>query len=359
VSLVWTDYAGNPLASTQLVNNLDLEVTEPNGSTTYLGNQFSGGWSTTGGTADSVNNVENVYIQSPDTGVWTIEVNGALIPQGPQPYALVVYGQGDLAGPIGLANTAPNLTNPPDQSVATTIGKEQAVDLWDYVTDAEEDHNALQLTIINTPTTNAGITLDYNRYININPTGGWTGTTSVQVQAQDTEGLTDTTTFNVTVIEGRAIYLPLILQEQATPTPTGPTPGYWASTTGDMFYVTSDSAYVDDFAIVVDVTGCGIYKITHDPPEPINNSQFSFSGSFYASGTFNTATTASGSDGLSNFYIGGSCNKYVSGGPWSWNATWQNSSQPKIRSVEIVEPNGVEPANQTGKSGVIVTPITE
>lgn len=98
-SLVWSDYQGNPAASVQLVNNLNLKVTAPDGATIYYGNRFSGGWSTTGGSADGVNNVENVYLQSPATGRWKVEVIGFNVPQGPQPYALVVYGQGTFSGP--------------------------------------------------------------------------------------------------------------------------------------------------------------------------------------------------------------------------------------------------------------------
>ncbi len=91
VSLVWTDQDAAPLAGTTLVNNLDLTVTAPGGATTYKGNVFSGGWTTgNSGTADVVNNVENVYIQSPAAGTWTVTVTGANVPQGPQPFALVV-----------------------------------------------------------------------------------------------------------------------------------------------------------------------------------------------------------------------------------------------------------------------------
>jgi uncharacterized repeat protein (TIGR01451 family) len=92
VTLVWSDYPGSPSGGAMLVNNLNLRLTAPNGTTTYWGNVFSGGWSQTGGSADTVNNVENVYIQSPTAGTWTIEVIGQNIPQGPQLYALVVDG---------------------------------------------------------------------------------------------------------------------------------------------------------------------------------------------------------------------------------------------------------------------------
>ncbi|MCB9418726.1 MAG: S8 family serine peptidase [Ardenticatenaceae bacterium] len=107
VSLVWTDYPSTAAAGTNLVNNLNLVVTAPNGTTIYRGNVFSGGWSQTGGTADSVNNVENVYVQSAAAGTWTVTISGANVPQGPQPFALVVDGQ------FGVAPTPTNTPIPP------------------------------------------------------------------------------------------------------------------------------------------------------------------------------------------------------------------------------------------------------
>jgi hypothetical protein len=91
VTLVWTDYPGAAAASKALVNDLDLVVTAPNG-TQYKGNVFNGGWSQTGGSADRINNVENVYIQSASAGTWTVRVSGYNVPNGPQPFALVVDG---------------------------------------------------------------------------------------------------------------------------------------------------------------------------------------------------------------------------------------------------------------------------
>ncbi len=58
VSLVWTDPPA--VSDPALVNNLDLEVTA--GGTTYKGNVLSGGLSATGGSFDTKNNVENVYL---------------------------------------------------------------------------------------------------------------------------------------------------------------------------------------------------------------------------------------------------------------------------------------------------------
>jgi hypothetical protein len=91
VSVVWSDYTSTEAATKNLVNDLDLTVTSPSGAI-YRGNVFSGGWSAAGGSADRTNNVENVYLPSAATGTWKIEVRGFNVPNGPQPFALVVDG---------------------------------------------------------------------------------------------------------------------------------------------------------------------------------------------------------------------------------------------------------------------------
>ena len=95
--MVWSDYPSTDAATVNLVNDLDLEVTAPGGAV-YRGNVFSGGWSAAGGTADRRNNVENVYVQAPAVGTWTVTVKGYNVPNGPQPFALVVDGSFGYAG---------------------------------------------------------------------------------------------------------------------------------------------------------------------------------------------------------------------------------------------------------------------
>lgn len=75
ISLVWTDYPAMPGADPALVNDLNLKVTAPD-ATVYWGNYGleSSHWSTSGGAPDSLNNVENVFIENPQSGQWTIEV---------------------------------------------------------------------------------------------------------------------------------------------------------------------------------------------------------------------------------------------------------------------------------------------
>lgn len=88
-TLAWSDYPSSATAATNLVNDLDLVVVAPDG-TTYLGNAFAGGWSVAGGTPDRVNNVENAYVPAAGAGSWTVIVSGYNVPMGPQPFALVV-----------------------------------------------------------------------------------------------------------------------------------------------------------------------------------------------------------------------------------------------------------------------------
>ncbi|RLE25828.1 MAG: hypothetical protein DRJ65_06860, partial [Acidobacteria bacterium] len=112
VRLVWSDPESTTLAAVNLVNNLDLEVVSPS-SALYLGNVFSGGDSTSGGSADVLNPVEGVVIPSPASGTWTLRIKGTAVPgtgtapySDRQGYALVAtFGScsSTPAAPTGLA----------------------------------------------------------------------------------------------------------------------------------------------------------------------------------------------------------------------------------------------------------------
>lgn len=84
LTLVWTDYPGSTTATKALVNDLDIKVTSPSG-VVYYGNDFTSPYNST---FDRLNNVENVFINSPEVGTYTVEVVGYNVPQGPQPFAL-------------------------------------------------------------------------------------------------------------------------------------------------------------------------------------------------------------------------------------------------------------------------------
>jgi subtilisin-like proprotein convertase family protein len=107
VTLVWSDAIG-PTVGNASVNDLDLEVTA--GGNVYKGNVFADGLSTTGGTADSKNNVENVYLPAGTRGTVKVRIIaknivGDGVPGNAdttdQDYALVV-SNGKLAGTLGV-----------------------------------------------------------------------------------------------------------------------------------------------------------------------------------------------------------------------------------------------------------------
>ncbi len=76
VVLAWTDAPGT-VSGNAWVNNLDLEVTV--GGTLYRGNVFSGASSVSGGSADTRNNTEAVYLPAGTTGSYSITVRATNI----------------------------------------------------------------------------------------------------------------------------------------------------------------------------------------------------------------------------------------------------------------------------------------
>jgi hypothetical protein len=123
VTLAWTDAPGSTTTA-PWVNNLDLEVTI-NGQT-YLGNVFSGATSTTGGMADSLNNVESVFLPAGATGSFTVTVRATNIAGDGVP------GEGDLTDQdfalvIYNANSAPPdspvIGASPSRLIFTVVGE--------------------------------------------------------------------------------------------------------------------------------------------------------------------------------------------------------------------------------------------
>ena len=106
VTLTWTDYPGSTSASKELVNDLDLTVTSPDG-TVYYPNHLNG--------PDRTNNVETVDISNPVSGTYTIKVKGYNVPYGPQPFAIAMHGgfgqaQNDTTPPV-ISNINANPTH--------------------------------------------------------------------------------------------------------------------------------------------------------------------------------------------------------------------------------------------------------
>ena len=120
VTLVWTDAPG-PTTGSSYVNNLDLQVSL-NGQT-YKGNVFNGAYSTTGGSFDTRNNVENIFLPPGTSGLMGVKVTAAnlaadAINGGPGPqqdFALVISNAdpGPAGGSAVLAVTGTAISDLP------------------------------------------------------------------------------------------------------------------------------------------------------------------------------------------------------------------------------------------------------
>ncbi len=90
IALSWTDPASTPIASTNLVNDLDLAVKNPSGTWTNLSN--------------NIDNLRGLTFPSPAQGTWEVHVVGTNVPTGPQHFALA----------LNLDTTLVNLTQDAD-----------------------------------------------------------------------------------------------------------------------------------------------------------------------------------------------------------------------------------------------------
>ena len=139
ISLVWNDPAAPETTGSNraLRNNLDLKVTGPTGTVWYGNNGlYNNLWSTSGTNTnhwtinsdhrDDLNNVENVFIQNPEAGSYTIEVFGRSGDMYTSPQV------------FSVASAGAQITTPPSISIITPNGGEE----WEVAT----SHNIIWAT---------------------------------------------------------------------------------------------------------------------------------------------------------------------------------------------------------------------
>ncbi|MEM7117961.1 MAG: LamG-like jellyroll fold domain-containing protein, partial [Chloroflexota bacterium] len=95
VMIVWPDVAAAVNANPAIVNNLDLLLTDPAATMSYNPWVLDHTANTTNLDApatrqvDSLNTIEQVTVDNPAAGNWTVDVSGTNVPMGPQIYYLV------------------------------------------------------------------------------------------------------------------------------------------------------------------------------------------------------------------------------------------------------------------------------
>ncbi len=135
-TLTWYDPPAVVGAASTLINNLDLEVVGPDG-TTYLGNHFSGGVSVSGGTADAKDTVEQVRFTTPVAGRYTLRVKATDVPgngdvgSDTQGYGLAVSGGFGLPDPTPFPAPT-NLTVAANGTAGVHIGASAGAGAQDF-----------------------------------------------------------------------------------------------------------------------------------------------------------------------------------------------------------------------------------
>ena len=135
--LYWTDKEASTSASKALVNNLDFEVTDLTGATTYQPWVLDPTPNTTtllyGATrgVDTLNNVEQVTLDAPNSGDYRFTVYGTNIPQGPQTF-YIVYAMDIGKNPISFPHKDAKLV--PGANYVRWNGATSLT--WEYSTDS-------------------------------------------------------------------------------------------------------------------------------------------------------------------------------------------------------------------------------
>ena len=150
VTLVWIDPPGESDNQNVIVNDLDLQVIAPDGTTIFrgAGANYNNGFTTPGGVADTVNNVEQVLINNPAIGNWTIRVIGSTVNVGNPWQGFAIVASADMDDPPATTGNQDSLVvrvrfpdadlvgiDPPLPSIQNTMA--DVVSYFDAVTYGE------------------------------------------------------------------------------------------------------------------------------------------------------------------------------------------------------------------------------
>ncbi len=91
ITLAWDDVPGTPNVNPVLVNDLDLRIFDPTSTQHFpwtLGGIADPASPAVRTKADHVNNIEQVVVDNPQSGVWRVEIHGFNVPEGPQVFSV-------------------------------------------------------------------------------------------------------------------------------------------------------------------------------------------------------------------------------------------------------------------------------
>jgi len=135
-----------------------------------------------------------VYENLDDTGMYLIGFENTW-GGGDQDYNDMVFSLELYTPPV---NTPSSISGLPDLELDEDTSLDNVIDLWNYASDAETLDENLIFTILSITEPDVGVSIDSNRYIDVQPTANWYGISEVTVEISDGE-LTDTDSFTITV----------------------------------------------------------------------------------------------------------------------------------------------------------------
>ena len=116
ITLAWDDFPAVPNVVNALVNDLDLRVFDPAANrhfpwTLDPANPASPAVRTQ---EDHVNNIEQVFVESPMAGTWRVEVVGTNVPEGPQAFSIAASPElvGEPRVSIAIVDPLPDVLEP-------------------------------------------------------------------------------------------------------------------------------------------------------------------------------------------------------------------------------------------------------
>ncbi len=212
-TLVWLDVAGTASASKALVNDLDLVLKSPSGNTfsPWVLNANNPNSSAITGT-NTVDNVEQTVVTNPEAGLWTIEVHGRTIPEGPVEFSLVseAFQQTDSTGAFDIFNdgtggltvssmtieNGPWISAVPNESAPIAPDDSKKISVSVNFDQAPEGNSTRDIVISSDDIDNPTVTVRVNIVDNVLPTPTPTNTATHTPTATVTP--TFTPTFTIT-----------------------------------------------------------------------------------------------------------------------------------------------------------------
>ena len=159
VTMAYTDAPDAlPVGTPAIVNDLNLDVTGPNGET-YVGNNFNSRTNpsvadaeTPNGQAapDAINNIEKVRVAHPAAGDYTVTVSSAKVLDGPQGFALTAHGAISAPSTTFAAGPARQHDVPGKPTISNVAITPVSADLSKVTFDTNEPTTATATTKVTT-----------------------------------------------------------------------------------------------------------------------------------------------------------------------------------------------------------------